>query len=84
MKNVKLKDLLRSPLRKRYLLAGQDQRLALESVVADERAAVVAMMSERGYRLEAVVGDVYGVFTRGSAVGTMRVVSEDRPARRHG
>ena len=84
MKNVKLKKLLRSPLRKRYQLAGQDQRSALESVIADEREAVVATMSERGYRLEAVVGDVYGVFTRGSAVGTTRMVSEDGPSRRHG
>lgn len=80
MKNVRLKKLVRSPIRKRYQLASHDQRLALESFVADEREAVVANMGERGYRLEAVVGDVYGVFTRGSAVGTARIFPKDEPA----
>ena len=76
-KTVKLKKLMRSPLKKRYLAAGPEHRAALESLAAGERDAVITKMSNRGYRLEAVVDDVYGLFARGSAVGTTRMASQD-------
>ena len=76
-KDAKLKKLMPSPLRRRYVAAHPEQKQALESLAASEREAVIAKMGDKGYRLEAVVGEVYGLFTRGSAVGTTRMASRD-------
>lgn len=77
MKRVsKLAGIVGKPLQRRYLSASEEEREALESVIERESRWMIEKMARKGYRLEATVARVYGVFTRGSAQGTVRLESE--------
>ncbi len=79
MKRVsKLAGIVSKPLQRRYLLATEAERRALLPVIEQESQWMIDRMARKGYRLEARVADVYGLFTRGSARGTVCLV--DQPA----
>jgi hypothetical protein len=61
-------------LRRRYLAATPGEREQLRPILEAERETVLRRMNARGYRLEAVVADVVGVFTRGAGSGAIRLV----------
>ena len=75
-KTAKMKWLIRKPVRLRYFAATPEQREALQPVIEAERAWRIGKMAKKGFQLEATVADVFGVFTRGSAQGTVQLVSQ--------
>ena len=77
-KRVKFRRLIPGPLARRYRRAKPKQRDALETVITREKEARCNKMEARGYKLEAIVSKFYGVFTRGSAVGSIELVDRDR------
>ena len=72
MKKVaKLKKLVSRPLQVRYLNASEQERESLLPVIEAERRWRIDKLTRKGYQLEATVAEVYGVFTRGTARGTL-------------
>jgi hypothetical protein len=80
-KVVRVVGLCSRPLQARYLAATEDERLALREVVDSESWWIMDRMRGKGYELEARVGEIYGIFTRGHARGTIRVLEEAAQAR---
>ena len=79
MKRVsKLAGIVSKPLQRRYLLATEAERENLLPAIERESQWMIDKMARKGYRLEARVCGVYGLFTRGAARGTVRLV--DAPA----
>ena len=77
MKRVsKLKGLVGKPLQKRYLSATESEREALQPMIDRESEWIMQKMYRKGYKLEATVSGIYGLFTRGAAVGTTKIVAE--------
>ena len=75
MKKVaKIKGICSRPLQQRYLAAGPEERAALRELVEKESGWMIDKMARKGYRLEATVAGVYGIFTRGPASGTIELV----------
>lgn len=72
-KHLRLKPFARRALRRRYLKASDEDRAALRPALEASRDEVVQRMVARGYRLEATVSDVMGLFTRGPARGSIRL-----------
>ncbi len=70
-KLAKLKKLCSRPMQIRFLAASEEERKALRSVIEDEAQWVIRKMERKGFQLEATVCEVYGVFTRGAAKGTL-------------
>jgi hypothetical protein len=62
------------PLQLSFLAASPTERQALERVVEQESDWIVNKMRSKGYELEGTVAGVYGIFTRGPARGTIRVL----------
>jgi hypothetical protein len=54
-------------------MASEEERESLETVIERESQWMIDKMARKGYRLEATVDRVYGLFTRGSAQGTVRL-----------
>ena len=54
-------------------------REALLKVVDAESDWIINKMAKKGYRLEGTVADIYGIFLRGSACGTIRMKDVRRP-----
>lgn len=78
MKRVcKLAGIVSRPLQARYLMATEAEREALLPVIQQESRWMIDKMAGKGYRLEATVNEVFGLFTRGSARGTTRLLEED-------
>lgn len=74
MKRIsKLAGLVSKPLQRKYLVATPEERASLHSLIEKESEWMVQKMARKGYRLEATVADVYGLFTRGAARGTVRM-----------
>ena len=65
------------PLQRRYLSATPSERTALDPIVDQESHWIIDKMGRKGYRLEAKVGGVYGIFTRGQARGTIRLLGQE-------
>jgi len=78
-KVARIKGICSRPLQARYLAAGDEEREVLRGLVEKESLWMIRKMARRGYRLEATVAGVYGVFTRGPAEGTieLRVVEAE-------
>ncbi len=79
-KVVKVKGIVSRPLRQRYLYAPEAERAALKPVVDEESRWMIERMAARGYRLEATVSDVLGIFTRGPAAGALKPLEQRDPA----
>jgi hypothetical protein len=78
MKKVaKIKGIVSRPLQIRYLEASEAERASLRRAIEEESHWMIDKMRRKGYRLEATVADVFGVFTRGAAAGTVRVCSAE-------
>ena len=75
MKVVKIKGLCSRPLQQRVLAAGDEERAALLGLVEKEKDWMIHKMRNKGFELEGTVAGVYGIFTRGSASGTLRVLT---------
>lgn len=75
-KIVSIKGLCSRPLQQRYLSATPEERRELLEVVRKESSWMIGKMRNKGYELEATVGDIYGIFTRGQGRGTIRVGEE--------
>ena len=78
---VKVVGLCSRPLQARYLAATEDERQALRGAVDGESWCVIDQMRAKGYEIEATVGRIYGIFTRGHARGSIRLRSEATVAR---
>jgi hypothetical protein len=82
-KLTKLKKLVSGSLIRQLAQASPDDLETLRVEVERARQKRLRKMEKKGYRLEAVVADVYGVFTRAAAIGTLRpveTVAEERRA----
>jgi len=74
MKRIcRLAGIVSKPLQRRYLAATPEEREALAPVLESESRWMLEKMARRGYRLEATVAGVYGLFTRGQAQGAVRL-----------
>ncbi|UCF66950.1 MAG: hypothetical protein JSV80_14360 [Acidobacteriota bacterium] len=74
MKKVaKIVGLCSRPLQVRYLAASESERAALRELVEGESGWILGKMRSKGYELEATVGEIYGIFTRGPARGTIKL-----------
>lgn len=74
MKKVaRIVGLCSKPLQNRYLAAPAEERGALLEVVHQESDWIINKMRKKGYGLEGTVADIYGIFTRGQARGTIRL-----------
>jgi hypothetical protein len=62
------------PLQRRYLAATPEERRTLDEVVRSESDWIISKLRRKGYELEGTVCGVYGVFTRGQARGTLRLL----------
>jgi hypothetical protein len=71
-----IKGLCSRPLQQRYLAATAEERRELLEVVRKESSWMIEKMRGKGYRLEGTVGDIYGIFTRGQARGSIRLGEE--------
>ena len=77
MKRIcKLAGIASKPLQQRYLAATPEER---EALVEQESQWMLEKMARHGYRLEATVAGVYGLFTPGQAQGAVR--REEQEAR---
>lgn len=74
-KVVKLKGITSKETRQAYLSASEEERDSLRSQIEKESHMMIDRMAEKGYRLEATVAAVFGVFTRGAAAGTIKLLS---------
>ena len=80
MKKVaRIVGLCSKPLQARYLAAAPGERTALDAIVEHESDWIINKMRKKGYRLEARVAGVYGIFTRGQARGTIRALEPSEP-----
>ena len=83
MKKVKrvcrLTGIVSRPLQTRYLLATEAERETLKPVIQQESRWMVDKMARKGYRLEATVSEVFGLFTRRGAIGTVRLTDASTP-----
>lgn len=74
MKKVaRIKGIVSKPLQQRYLTANESERLAMRELIERESQWMVEKMARKGYQLEGTVAEVYGIFTRGAARGTLKV-----------
>jgi hypothetical protein len=77
MKRVsKLVGIVPRELQERYVGASEAERASLRPVIEREQGWMIERMAAKGYRLEGTVLDVFGLFTRGPARGTLRRVAE--------
>lgn len=75
MKRVcKLAGIVSKPLQRRYLQSTPEEQAELRSTIESESRWMIDKMSRKGYRLEAIVAGVYGLFTRGEASGRVELV----------
>ena len=79
-KVVRVVGLCSRPLQQRYLAATPSERESLRQVVEQESVWIMGKMQNKGYRLEARVAGVLGIFTRGPASGTIELLRESEPA----
>ena len=72
MKKVtKLVGIVSRALQMRYLICGEQERDALKPLIERESEWMIKRMAHKGYQLEPTVSEVYGLFTRGPAIGTL-------------
>ena len=82
MKRVsKLVGIVSKPLQRSYLCASPTERESLLPVIEQESHWMIERMAGKGYQLEGRVAEVYGLFTRGTARGTLRIVREAQRSR---
>ena len=79
-KPAKLKRLVSRPMQIRYLAASDENRQAMRQLIEEESQWRINKMQKRGFRLEATVDDVFGLFTRGPARGKVKLVSAEATA----
>jgi hypothetical protein len=72
----KLVGIVSKPLQKRYRHANESERQRLHEVIERESRWMIDKMARKGYQLEGRVGGVYGLFTRGSQRGSLRLEAE--------
>jgi hypothetical protein len=74
MKKVaRIVGLCSKPLQRRYLAATPGERQGLLEIVDQESDWILNKMRKKGYVLEGKVADIYGIFLRGQARGTIQL-----------
>ena len=74
--SAKLKKLVSRPLMIRYQVASPTQRQEMKTLIEEESQWVIHRMTGKGFHLQAIVDEVYGLFTRSAAKETVRMVDE--------
>jgi hypothetical protein len=77
-KIVKIKGIVSVPNQLRYIGSSPHEREELRPIIESESQWMIQKMERKGFRMEGTVADVYGIFTRGPAVGTLCVCDRNR------